>query len=193
KLYLIDLFSVFLLMFLKTLWILVLPAPTPNTCKWKENCNLIKLLEFEAQQLKETYVGNTLRHCSDTLPLLFSIVECSTSQEQLQDIYTKAFLFRWHISNVEIYEKDLLPHPELMVDSLKTVNSRLEQINYSLQNAEPELAALSTPAPPQLSHDDDHYLKKVYVWGVIYTLRDWVTQVLQLLKCDQVEDTCDRK
>ncbi|MEQ2185769.1 hypothetical protein GOODEAATRI_021643 [Goodea atripinnis] len=104
--------------------------------------------------------------------------------EKLQDIYTKDELFQLHLSQVEIYVKELLPDPQPVLDHLSVPKARLVHIfnivKYLIKHMDPLMPLPTSTAPLQLSHNYN-YAKKVYVWNVIVRLRDWGQEV-QLMK-----------
>lgn len=108
---------------------------------------------------------------------------------KLQDIYTKNVLFYLHILKVEEYQKGLWGNPQSVGGPLSLVKGRLTHIaarvKTLLTHIDPEIPLPATPAPPQLSHQHD-YAKKAYGWGVVVALKDWLTQVLQVLKAEEV-------
>lgn len=113
--------------------------------------------------------------------------------EKLYDIYIKDKLFHFHIEKVEEYQKKHWGNPQSVGVHLSHVKIRLthflSKISETLQNMDPEISLPTMAAPPQLSHKHD-YAKKKYGRAVINTLKDWLTEVLQVL---QKENICDRQ
>lgn len=113
--------------------------------------------------------------------------------EKLKNIYIKNKLFHFHIEKVEEYQKKHWGNPQSVEVPLSHVKARLNhfsiRIQATLSNMDPEISLPTLPAPPQLSHRHD-YAKKVYGWGVINTLKDWLTNVMQVL---QEKEICDRQ
>ncbi|XP_028270680.1 uncharacterized protein LOC114441798 [Parambassis ranga] len=155
---------------------------------------LAKLLEYEANQLLEKHIkcdGCSKDSIPDDVPA--ATVSGVNFSEQLQDIYTKGVLFRFHIAQVSRYQRELLTDPEDVLKSLSRLNVRLNDIlgttkNLILQCNDSEKPQLTTAAPPQPSCDDD-YEKKLYSWGVIVRLKEWLTAVGRVLE----EATSDDK
>lgn len=122
-----------------------------------------------------------------------STISGITISEKLQDIYIKNMLFNFHIGKLEEYQKELWGNPKSVEEHLLHVKFRLAhflvRVKRTLLNMDPEISLPTTPAPPLLSHNHD-YAKKEYGWCVIFTLKDWLTQVLQVLEAKEV---CDRQ
>lgn len=109
--------------------------------------------------------------------------------EKLRDIYIKNGLFHFHISKVKQYLEELWGNPASFARHIKGgLSNHSAQIKTILKNIDPEMPLPTMPPPPQLSHDRD-YAKKVYGWGVIVRLKEWLTQVQQVLQeikgCDK--------
>lgn len=110
--------------------------------------------------------------------------------EQLQDIYIKNWLFDVHILKVKDYQKDTWGNPESVAEPLSHVLGNLFNHLAKIENILMSINSLpTTPAPPHLSHNDD-YAKKVYGWGVIVRLEEWLTQVSLVLA--EAKEVCDK-
>lgn len=81
--------------------------------------------------------------------------------------------------------------PEDAVKLLGTVNDRLKHILGTRkeipQCIDSEKPQQTTTAHPPPSFDDD-YEKKVYGWGVIVRLEEWLTEVGQVLQKAKTDD-----
>lgn len=120
-----------------------------------------------------------------------STVSGITISEKLRDIYIKNMLFNFHIGKLEEYQKKPWGNPQSIEGPLSRVKIRLayflDSIKTTLLKMDPEISLPTTPAPPLLSHARD-YAKKVYGWCVLSTLKDWLTQVLQVIEAKEVYD-----
>lgn len=96
-------------------------------------------------------------------------------------------LFYLHILKVEEYQKELLVDPKSV--DLSRVKGGLPNLLARIKNILEHIDAeiLATPAPLQLSHNN-LYEKKEYGFGVIAKLKDWLTQVLQVL--EEAKEVC---
>lgn len=110
--------------------------------------------------------------------------------EKLQNIYNKNVLFLLHIEKVEEYQNThwgkqlrapLLQVKERLLYHLGTIKS-------ILTNTNPDLSLPPTPGPLQLPLDND-FKKKVYGWGVIFRLKEWVQEVLLVL--EEMKNMCN--
>lgn len=94
-------------------------------------------------------------------------------------------LFSIHISKVEEYHNETWKNAKSVTEYLARIkyslSNHLFKIETILKNTDPEKPLPTPPAPLQLSHEHN-YAKKVYGWSVISTLKDWLTQVLLVLK-----------
>lgn len=110
-----------------------------------------------------------------------STISGTNISEQLQDIYIKNELFEVHILKVKDYQENTWGNPESVAVPLSHVKGNLVFHLTKIKNILMNNNSLPTkPTPPHLSHNDD-YAKKVYGWGVIVTLEDWLTQVSRVL------------
>nr|XP_046242331.1 uncharacterized protein LOC124057809 [Scatophagus argus] len=186
---------VFLLMVLEIQWRPVFPAPTPTSCVDDKTISLTKLLECETSWLLGEYIkfhGPFKASVPDEVP--DSTVAGVSASEKLQNIYIKNKLFHFHISKVEEYQEKDLGNPQSVRQPLTAVKVRLSHLLYKIEvlmGSDPEILLPTTPALPQLSQTHD-FAKKVYGWGVIVRLKDWLTQVSQVL--EKVEkEVCERQ
>lgn len=126
-------------------------------------------------------------HTTDSVPddVPDSTISGINITEKLQDIYIKNGLFDFHISKVKEYVEELWGMPESVARLLLHIKGRLphhlDKIKKILININPKTPLPTTPPPPQLSHSHN-YIKKVYGSGVIVRLKDWLTQVEQVLE-----------
>ncbi|XP_047448354.1 uncharacterized protein LOC125012438 [Mugil cephalus] len=176
-------------------WRPVFPAPVKPSCDIDDTVRLTKLLQHEATLLLNAY-QKFHGPIEDSVPedVPDSEVSGTSVTEKLLDVCNKHMLFSLHILQVEAYQKDLLADPKPLLDDLSplklrlTSNYLLSRVKVIIQHIEGEIPELTTPAPLQLSHNDD-YTKKVYGWGVIVRVVEWLKQVSQVL--EEAREVCD--
>lgn len=130
--------------------------------------------------------GNFTGPVRDDVPK--STISGNTISEKLHDVYNKSGLFYLHILKVVEYQDQLLENnltKEKIKDEISRIKLRLKQLSVLIENILNITNPGPTPAPLQLPHTDD-YTKKEYGWGVIVRMKDWLTQVLQVLVSDKV-------
>ncbi len=102
---------------------------------------------------------------------------------KLQDIYIKNGLFQFHISKVKEYLEGLWGNPQSVAGPLLRIKgglpNHLTKIKAILIHIDMPLPTTATP--PQLSHNHN-YAKKEYGRNVIVRLKDWLTQVQQVIE-----------
>lgn len=115
-----------------------------------------------------------------------SSISGTNIMEKLKDIYFKNILFHLHISKVEEYQKVDIP---AIVTPLREVKNSLHNKLSYIETLFKNLNSLpSTPAPPHLPSDIDDYTKKIYGWGVIVKLNEWLVQVPQVV--EEAKELC---
>ncbi|XP_008290584.1 uncharacterized protein LOC103365033 [Stegastes partitus] len=185
---------VLVLMLLEAHWSLVVSGPIHSSChvNFNNTKSLTELLKRESEGLLEKYIehhGTRNGLIPDDVPN--STISGSNISEKLQDIYAKIVLFIRHLSQVEEYQQNLLTNPQPVLEPLRRVKGGLSNLLHRIKNVlkhvDPENTALATPSSPTLSHDDA-YAKKEYGWGVLDRLKDWVAEVLLVLK--EAEKVC---
>uniref|UniRef100_A0A671XL40 Ciliary neurotrophic factor n=1 Tax=Sparus aurata TaxID=8175 RepID=A0A671XL40_SPAAU len=167
------------------------------------NCQLIfsplckKIYIYILQGSLQTYEEFTnllqtkFHHISDPVmdDVPDSTISGNTIPEKLQDIYIKDVLFEMHMSKVKEYQGHHSLEDETVDGLLAKVERRLNDMSHRLMklfmNTDPKIPPPEKPAPPKLSHGDD-MTKKLYGLGVIIRLKEWATQVLELLKAGEV-------
>lgn len=139
-----------------------------------------------------TYLLQTkFHHISDPVmdDVPDSTISGNTIPEKLQDIYIKDVLFEMHMSKVKEYQGHHSLEDETIDGLLAKVKYRLSHMSQRLKtvftSTDPKIPLPEKPAPPKLSHGDD-MTKKLYGLGVIIRLKEWATQVLELLKAGEV-------
>uniref|UniRef100_A0A3Q3J554 Ciliary neurotrophic factor n=1 Tax=Monopterus albus TaxID=43700 RepID=A0A3Q3J554_MONAL len=171
-----DLLLVLAFMLLEVQWRSVFSAPTMTVFNDIESAVFMVTLSFLQKNVHEP-TGSIPNDVPE------STISGATISEKLQDIYTKNVLFSCHISKVEEYQITVWGNPESIAQPLSNVKNRLHihlvQIRNILENLYPEIPLPTTPPPPQVTHSYDNE-KKIYGWGVIVALKDWLTQVLQV-------------
>uniref|UniRef100_A0A1A8NPE6 Ciliary neurotrophic factor n=1 Tax=Nothobranchius rachovii TaxID=451742 RepID=A0A1A8NPE6_9TELE len=158
----------------------VLPAPIPDNCApdFQQARRLVNLLHLKATDLKDEYLKKHRINnvdIPDEAPT--STVTGSSLLEKLEDIYTKNRLFRLHILQVKKYQ---YPHPNPLSDGLKEIARTLSHHLHVLENTlgclDLRTHPTTSPSLPDMDHHGD-YSKKVYGWGVIVRLIEWLDEV----------------
>uniref|UniRef100_A0A1A8CPZ2 Ciliary neurotrophic factor n=1 Tax=Nothobranchius kadleci TaxID=1051664 RepID=A0A1A8CPZ2_NOTKA len=161
----------------------VLPAPIHDNCAsdFEQARRLVNLLHLKATDLKDKYLRKHRINnvdIPDEAPT--ATVTGSSLLEKLEDVYTKNRLFGSHILQVEKYQKELLPDPKPLSDGLKEIARKLSRHLHVLENAlgclDPMTRPSTSPSLPDMDHHGD-YSKKVYGWGVIVRLIEWLDEV----------------
>ena len=108
-----------------------------------------------------------------------SAVAGTSVSEKLQDIYTKNQLFQLHIKQIENYGLNTGNVAAELTHIKSRLNGNLAVIKNILNTL--QIPVPPAPAPPK-EKPDDVYARKVYGWSVLVALRDWLTEVLGVLK-----------
>ncbi|KAG7236502.1 hypothetical protein INR49_000876 [Caranx melampygus] len=182
---------------LEICWRPVSAVPTPAGCtNLQLTLKLSALLEHQAEEVLDEYIKcheKRTEPIPDDVPP--SIISGDSIPEKLQDTYTRNLLFQLHLERVKEYQVHIFGNPESIVNPLtklkKGVDNHSHRIKLDLEELYPESTLFASPAPPQFSHNDDH-TKKVYGWGVIVSLRNWLKQVQLVVKDTQEANGCDQ-
>lgn len=130
------------------------------------------------------FSSGTRRFCSARHNVPGSTVSGSSLCEKLRNIYTQDALFHLHILKVEEYQGHW-GNPATIMDRLDHVKNALMFIKKTLKCFLTHISQdfLEPPAPAllQLGHSDD-YAKKSYGGCVVVRLKDWSSQVEQVLQ-----------
>ncbi|KAM3611429.1 uncharacterized protein V6R79_018425 [Siganus canaliculatus] len=176
--------SVLVLLLLWVQWRPVFLAPLNNCLHDLQPTqsfrSLLLQLRSETEELLEKYVyvhGSIAGSVPKDVPS--STISKAPRSEKQQEMYFKAREFYLHILKVEEYQKEVWGNPDSVQKPLSLVKGNLENLIATIKNLiGEEDSPLPTPASPQLSHKHD-YQKKVYGWGVIASLKDLITEMLQ--------------